>query len=145
MIRKVKIILIKNLCRREKKVAWDWTLSSIGWEDFLHGVQGLWFRASGSFCLVVLCLSSTHCGFESSASGQQKGKKRVEKPTCFLKVLTRSDTDHFCSYSVDQNKSCSHTGQWGVQKYSHWLSSTHSLSPTLDSKTSWQIASYLSY
>ena len=87
VIGKVKIIVISFLCRREGKLTWDWLLFHID-RTFLHRIQGP--------RLLPFCVSVIACGSESSTPNQQKGKRQSRKPlSCFLKVLTRNDTDHF--------------------------------------------------
>ena len=127
VIRKVKIIVIRSLCRREGKLTWDWLLSHII-RTFLHGIQGL--------RLLPFHVSVIVCGFRilhSQPAERQKEQSRKPLP-CFLKVLTRNDTDHLCCYSVARTSlmATPEHQQGRVRKFSTWLSSTLNHNPTLE-------------
>lgn len=74
VIRKVKNLLIKSLCRRERKLTWDWSLSCIG-GTFVRGIQGL--------RLLPFCVSVIPCGFRIlyfRPAEREKAESRKPQP-----------------------------------------------------------------
>lgn len=90
---------------------------------------------SGTQAPSIPCLCY-HLWFQNPplpASRKEKEQSRKPLP-CFLKVLTRNDTDHFCCYSVARTSLMATPGhqQGRVRKCSTWLSSTLNHNPTLE-------------
>ena len=122
VIREVKIIVIRFLCRREGTLTWDWLRSHID-RTFLPGIQGSRLLP---FCVSVIRI------LRSQPAEREKAASRKPLP-CFLKALTRNDTDHFCS-CCGKNKPHGHlsTAAGESQETQPLDQDTPNRSPTLE-------------
>ena len=134
VIRVVKIIVIRFLCRREGTLTWDWLCSHID-RTFLPGIQGPRLLP---FCVSVIRI------LHSQPAEREKAASRKPLPR-FLKALTRNDTDHFYS-CCGKNKPHGHlsTAAGESQEPQPLFRGPPTAVPLWSSMTSWQIASHLS-